>query len=382
MMELCADPAGTLQRSGIRFAAPKKYRRFLLAGMVAIFLPALMMYKTGFMFLWSDFLALIAGTALVAFTVVAVLPFGVELVLTVDGIRLRRRATEVFCPWSLFNVSGNVLARPNELVLPIAAQAIPFVQQYDNERLVRQGVQVQTPLLRFQKGTEMVLLPQFTAPPEELGRLLLYLGRALGNRLPTESVPAEACPSADAPESALFADQKNGWMTVSLTALKFPPICCNCGVSADQVWSLWAGFRHVDALGGLAYYREKITVRVPICGPCLREVEQQQWRGRQVGTRIGLAVVVVGTLLVLPWRAAVNQVALVFFGVAAAVIVPTAGLIIGAVAADRRLPVRAARYSGSKNTVALWFRQPAYADSIRALMQNQGGPGTHAVAVD
>jgi hypothetical protein len=168
-------------------------------------------------------------------------------------------------------------------------------------------------------------------------------------------------------------------MTVSLTALKFPPICCNCGVSADQVWSLWAGFRHVETLGGLAYYREKISVRVPICGPCLREVEQQQRRGRQVGTRIGLAVGVFGTLLVLPWRPA-NLVQVFFLGALATGIVTLAGLIMGAVAADRRLPVRAARYSASKNTVALRFRRPAYADAIRALMGNQDTPGTHAVA--
>jgi hypothetical protein len=244
---------------------------------------------------------------------------------------------------------------------------------------VRQGVQLKTPLLRFQNGREAVLLPQFGAPAEEVGRLLLHLGRALGHRLPAESVPAEAYPSPDTAESALCSDQKNGWITVSLTALKFPRACCNCGVSTDQMWSLWAGSRQVEGLGGLTHYHEKITVHVPICGPCLREVKLRKGHGRLVGAGIGLAVAVVGTLLVLPWRPA-DLVHVFLFGALAAFLVTLAGFLIGAVAANRRLPVRAARYSGSKNTVALWFRRPAYADAVRALMQDQRAPVTEAVA--
>jgi hypothetical protein len=127
----------------------------------------------------------------------------------------------------------------------------------------------------------------------------------------------------------------------------------------------------MEGLGGLTHSYEKLTVRVPTCGPCLREVERRQQHGRWAGAGIGLLVVVFGTLLVLPGQAAMNQAVLLLLGALVAVIVTMAGFVIGAWVADRRLPARAGRYSGSKNTIALWFRQPAFADSLRVLLQKQ-----------
>jgi hypothetical protein len=368
--QLYADPARTLAQEEVRIAPAGK--RTLFVGIVALALlaPLLIRYKMGLALSVQTHAAIMAAIVVVGVLLVAVCPFGVELVLTTEGVRFRRRATEVLCPWALFNASGNPFFRSNELILPVASVAIPYIRQYHYECLVRQGVQIKNALLKLQDGNQAVLLNQSTAPSQELGRLLLHLGRTLGGRLPDESVPTEACPATERCEERYEAGRKRGWITLSLTRLVFPPTCCDCGLAADTFISLDLGLHVLWSLACLGHYNEKVRVAVPICQHCQEATRGRQRRRQWSGAAIGMFFGLLATCVLVGFRAVADPIAVSCVGVVIGFIGLWVGLEIGRACAP--FPVRG-YYAPRNNTVALRFRRPDYADVVGALVQHGSG---------
>jgi hypothetical protein len=355
---LAADPRGTLTREEVRIAPATKYPLFIGTGMLAILAPVLLRHHCGLVLTESAQLTLICAIATISFVVLIVIPFGMEVVLTADGVRLRRGVSEVFCPWALFHAPGNIFVRQQELVLPIAPEAIPYIEQRDNERIICQGTQIQSPLFQIRGTKSAVLFYRFNAPPEELGKLLLHLGRVLGDRLPAGAVPPEAYPIPETGDQSPVTAAKDGWVTMSLTRLTFPPVCCNCGERASFRLPLDARGHIAWALLSLGHFCERMTLEVPICRSCHKTVQRARRRGRWAAWGFGLFLAVMGLI---PWLIGPNDKVgfLIFFSACATGLM--AGILIRGPLTDALvLPARAGRYSPRANTVRLRFRRPEY----------------------
>jgi hypothetical protein len=114
---------------------------------------------------------------------------GGHCTLRLEGVYLRYRRTEVFCPWALFNAPGEPFIHKKNLYqieMPIDMAAVPRVQARMKEAFVAEGWLVKTVQFRF-RGIRAVLRPLYQISPQELAWLLLHLGAELGERIEERS---------------------------------------------------------------------------------------------------------------------------------------------------------------------------------------------------
>src|SRR5262245_48986090 len=109
------------------------------------------------------------------------------MVLTPEGVELRRGGSVVFCPWALFDAPGEP-GRPGggRGVRPGSPAAVPLARWDKAGRPVARGRGVRGRQLRFTGDREAVLGALYAVKSRDLAALLLHLGRALGGE------PAEA----------------------------------------------------------------------------------------------------------------------------------------------------------------------------------------------
>jgi len=105
---------------------------------------------------------------------------GGELVLRAEGVVLRHRRTMVYCPWALFAAPGEGW-KPDRghLVLPVRSAAVAEVVQGHDDAVRATGMAVRTTPLFFQSGREAVLGDLYAVRLEDVGELLLHVGRKL-----------------------------------------------------------------------------------------------------------------------------------------------------------------------------------------------------------
>ena len=122
---------------------------------------------------------------------------GHALILHADGLEVKYHDTSVWCPWALFNASGTphvpeVDSPFTGLILPVAPDAVPFIELRASESVLAHGTQVKARQLILSGDDEIVLTGRYEVAAKDLGDLILHLGQTLGYQLPRGAPPREA----------------------------------------------------------------------------------------------------------------------------------------------------------------------------------------------
>jgi hypothetical protein len=298
---------------------------------------------------------------------------GHELVLRHDGVEVKYLDTTVWCPWALFNADGKPVVADSDsprvgLTLPVNPDAVPFVELRRNEAPVAHGAEVKTRQWVFTAADEAVLPARYEVRADELGALLLHLGRKLGGALPKGAPPPEAF-RTEGLEEVPAAPGPAGWITVYLTRLRFPARCCDCGEPTSYHLTV-----HVEPgldkfVGGMTGTSRSLELPVPVCDACQEDLRARQQRGSSTGTSLGALAGLLGVgWFVLRGGLAFNTLAVLALGGLA--VGGIAGFLIGTFV-SRQLPVQVRRYDPARGTLSLRFRNPDYAAQVLDAMRAQ-----------
>ncbi len=376
---LLDDPASYLKAGAITVGPRKMYGLaivFGLGGLLCVL--AFFLLPPGARASGAERLALGIGLLLAAGVWLgwSLLLRGHELVLSADGLEVRYRDTVVWCPWALFNASGLPLVPDTDsplvgLTLPINPDAIPFTQLRREDSPIGHGAQIRCRQLLFTSRNEVVLPARYSASAAQLGELLLFLGRKLGQHLPRGTPPPEAYRLEEIDRSGWTEPDDSGWITASLTRLHFPWRCCQCGTETRhvrrQVVMAWS-----DQLLGLVGVRE-LTVEFPTCESCDEQLREEGQRGSRNGMFLG-AILTPMLVALLGLAAQVPLERLVLVDLLALVVGGLAGFLIGT-ALSHRNPIQFRRYSPARGTLQLRFRNPEQTEpflrEMRARAENR-----------
>jgi hypothetical protein len=227
--------------------------------------------------------------------------------------------------------------------------------------VVAQGTEAGTWQFKFRSAQEAELRG-FVVAADELGGLLLHLGRALG--------PGTRSPKSEVGSGASLAatmDEKE-WLTVSISRVAFPAVCCACGVAtaSTQVFRGYMPFLHQLARGQV-----DLTIPIPVCNAC--QVANKR-RFRKAFWKAYLVVFVIGAIGGFAIAGIIAIVSGKFFLAGGFIGLFLGGLVslfIGwfvarGAAQKAALPAQLERFLPGKGTVAIRFRRPEYAEQVLA----------------
>jgi hypothetical protein len=323
-------------------------------------------------------LAATAPLVIVAFLLLVRLFRGGPCVLSRAGVTFKLRRKTVFCPWALFDTPGRpvpliAVQRPPDVLavlpmqslrcvrvtLPLCPQAVPLVEARKGDRVVAQGTRASSRQFKIRSDHEADL-SGFAVSADELAGLLLHLGRALGPG--TGSQDSEV---GNRVSPAATPDEK-GWITVSLTRVVFPLVCCDCGVAtaSTQAFVGYMPFLHQVAQGQV-----DLRLPIPVCGAC--QIANKR-RFRKAFCKAYLTVFVLGVVggfAVGGILASAAGNAFLASGIVGVFLCGLVSLFIGwfvgrGAAQKAAMPARLERFSPKKGTVAIRFRRPEYAEQV------------------
>jgi hypothetical protein len=370
--DLLHDPASYLASSPVLIGPRRMYGLAALFGIAGFgFLAAC--FWTG---QWKDE-KLLLGTGLFLGASVwlgwSLMMRGHALVLHRDGVEVKYRDTSVWCPWALFNADGAPFVPEGDspslgLILPIAADAVPFVELRRHDACVAHGAQIKARQLLFPSGHEVVLPARYEVSAEELGHLLLQLGVRLGRELPRGLPPPEAYQTA---EVRYEEPDGGGWITVPLTRLVFPPVCCGCGEPTTTPMRFVVQGRYDWMQGFVLHDNRPLEVFIPTCEACQEAMRQQHVQGSIKGLVLGLFVGLGSTAFLL-WEKKewARPGVMIPLGLALSVVGALLGFAAGA-ALGRRPPAQLRNYAPGRGVIAVRFRNPEYAGQVLAAMRER-----------
>jgi hypothetical protein len=305
---------------------------------------------------------------------------GHSLVLHPDGVEVKYRETTVWCPWAVLNVDGHAFVPDGDsprvgLTLPVATEAVPFVELRREDTPIAHGAQVRARQWQFVSSDTVVLPARYEVMAGELGELLLQLGRRLGRQLPKGAPPREAYDRQHLDEVPAAPDAA-GWITVHLTRLAFPPHCCDCGAWTNRtmnfhIASHWDSFTSV-----LVQESQPLMVPIPVCEACQQRIRDRQHRGGLRGMQVG-ALLGCGLAVLLALSEGWGDASLLLMiGLVSLAAGGLAGFLLGTMA-SKQLPAELGRYSPARGTLALRFRHPEYAARVLAAMRAQTPRAEH-----
>jgi hypothetical protein len=328
---------------------------------------------------------------------------GGSCVLNAAGARLLHGGIEVFCPWSLFSAPGQPIIHPidgrNQFELPVTAAAVPLVEARGHDLIIAQGMAIKTRQLHFRSPQEVSLRSLYRVKPDELAWLLLQLGRSLGcstsalKEWPAQGhyqghvqsyQPAEDLAVGQIAPALPAVREKDGWITVSLTRLGFPPWCCNCGAptTSTQAFRAFTPFLRLGRFLNIEG-AEHVWVHVPVCKACQdgtrRRYRKAFWRTFLLVVGIGAGGgFLAGTLLALVHGdpKLFPLIPGVFSFLAGSASLFFAWFLAIWAAGKGSAPVQVQRYLPDKGTASLRFRRTEYAEQILHAMQLETTSGT------
>jgi hypothetical protein len=281
---LCADPALALAKEPVVIGPAKRYATRLLVGflvgapvglltftvLVATVVPVSHLHT-----------AMMPISFCLAFRLIVCKMRGGKCILSLDGVAFHYHGIEVSCPWALFNVNGQpyALGEKKGMLLPIQPAAIPYVVQgrQSQQAVTVSGTAVTSPQFRFRSGNQVNLASFYEVDLNELG-LLLQIGRRLGKSFP-EALPPGMPFVENEGRIAPIPSTRNGWVTLSLTRLTFPPLCCYCCASTNR----WHVFENLGQ-------SERIRLSIPLCEDCKAFQQRGQRRSMRNGVGLGLLI--------------------------------------------------------------------------------------------
>lgn len=293
---------------------------------------------------------------------------GHSLVLRPEGVEFRYRDSVVWCPWALFNADGPPVVPEGDnpqaaLLLPVAPEAVPFVELRRYESPVAHGAQVKAPQFRFTAPDQIVLAARYEIAANDLGVLLLQLGDRLGRNLPRGAPPPDAYPVAEPALADVSGPDGGGWYTMPLARLQFPPRCCDCGQSTETTVS--ASLGDGDIVGRVTGVSRSSELAVPLCQDCQARMRLAYQRGGVRGLNVGT---VLGMIVAVGLAAAQDErqpLPLALAGLVGALLGALVGYLAGS-GMTQPLPVQFRRYRPDVGTIQIRFRDPAYADYVLA----------------
>jgi hypothetical protein len=286
---------------------------------------------------------------------------GGQMTLSERGVELRHRTLMVFCPWALFDTPGRPFTpAPGRAVLPVAPAAVALVEARQGDHPLAQGTWVDTRQWWFRSPEEGVLESLYEVPAEELAKILLFIGRSLGDSQPRAGLAPIGPVPAGAEPARL---DEGGWLTVNLTRLVFPPECCDCGAATGGRQKFWASEAFLSPSRLWHPTRADAThVWVPVCYACQTKNQRLLLQAALKGLGAGIGVAFLAGLAMCLWPANL-WLALLFLVLLP--LGPFAGCMIGYYVGERlTTPVRLRDYSPRKGTVALRFRRPEYGQRL------------------
>jgi hypothetical protein len=274
-----------------------------------------------------------------------------EMVLQERGVLFEGGRYQVYCPWALFTAPGTPFLRhrlTKMVVLPMAAEFVPLIEiRCDGHPLGHDSLRKVRDLIRLNRSDTITL---FGSYPNEVGQLLLQLGPALAQPLTPQAIhqaPVEPLPTA--------LQRAGDWVTVNLTQLTFPPVCCRCltPIEATKTWNLSPP---TDWRSVLTHTHQFLEVNLPICGSCSaadhRRVRDSTLIGALLGT--GVCLFLAGCTGVFFLGGLIGGLVMILGG---AILGSAVGLGV-----SERPPVSVAKYSLGKQCVSLRFRNRAFTD--------------------
>jgi hypothetical protein len=390
LARLYADPAGVLNHGPIVIGPANRRRTSIFTSLVVLFctwgLAGLVVYDGGeyplFILIALSLVVVLIGTFLSIFLLVRKLDCG-EMVLHGNGVEMRHYRTIIFCPWALFNVKGQPrLDKASEVTLPVSRWMIPFVkhQTIDKGGEVRDvPITSKTRPLVFLEGGVVRLRALYEANLQELGDLLLFLGRTRGIVPPDE--PMSELDHATMSKVVLVEPTTrtaSGWITTNVAYLVRPAICCRCCQSVpcdnrdERYFPIFSpGLFAVPGLELPHYF--------PICKACRASVSKEI---RVFVMRCAVFGFVVGIILsiVFFYLNPMGRDFILSDAVPLEILTTGSGFLLGLLLGTARTaPIQYKRPNHEKGRLTIRFRNTDYEklilDRIRSLEEIETGEG-------
>lgn len=289
-------------------------------------------------------------------------PKGRYLILQRDGLEIHRGHSAVWFPWSLFSRPGNAFVEMDQITLPIAVEFLDLVERREHDTPVAYGEHAAASCFYLKGGSNAVLRNETECDSRDLGRLILNLGRLLGDRANHSAVSIGVPEEAPGAAAAIV---RGGWLEIPLTRWQFPALCCECETATRDLQEFFIRQRWAWVIGLVTffhYHPSNVKVPLPVCEKCLRSFVRKRRAGIIVGIVVGLAVALAGALLA---GRGVDEIGKIVLIVLAAVLGPVLGFIIGeALVSNWFTPLSGAIYLRRTGTVCLRFRRMKYAERV------------------
>jgi len=105
-----------------------------------------------------------------------------KIVLRLQGVEIHCGGKYVFCPWALFCVPVEALSEADaSVILAVNPGSIPSVELRRKGKILATGKAVRTTDFHFKQGMSAVLADVFQARVGPVAKLLIGVGRRMGN---------------------------------------------------------------------------------------------------------------------------------------------------------------------------------------------------------
>jgi hypothetical protein len=295
---------------------------------------------------------------------------GHQIVLHPDGVEIKYFDSVVWCPWALFDADGPALVPEGDnpqvgLTLPVAATAVPYVELRRNDSVVAHGAKVRALQMRFTGPDEITLPARYELAAGELGELLQRLGQRLGRELPKGTPPPEAYLVNELIGAEANGPDGEGWCTVPVSRLHFPPRCVDCGRATKESMPFLTQANGGRGLRRLVGVGQPLVVKVPMCPVCQERLQDARDRAGMRGLWWGALLGPVTALGLMVGGQGGDFQVLVLSGLGGAACGSLLGFLVGN-AIGTREPIEFRRYAPDVGTVEFRCREAQYAEEVLA----------------
>ena len=219
---------------------------------------------------------------------------GHSLILHSDGVEVKYFNLSVWCPWALFHAEGvphvpEDVSPLSGLILPVAADAVPYIELRRDESVLAHGTQVRARQFTIVGEDEVVLTGLYEVASKDLGDLLLHIGHSSRSPVAARRAAARGVSErsrADCRSGPGRLDHRpRDPAAVSADLLRLWR-CDDRRPAASRCWSRGGQVLRVFMPGT----SHEVAIAVPVCEACQTAVRERQSRGAVRGMLAGFLV--------------------------------------------------------------------------------------------